>query len=35
VPPEPRYARSEDIHIAYQVVGDGPFEWRLYAVEHG
>ena len=24
--PETRYARSGDIHIAYQVVGDGPFD---------
>ncbi len=26
MPPETRYARSGDIHIAYQVVGDGPFD---------
>jgi len=26
VPPETRYARSGDIHIAYQVVGAGPFD---------
>lgn len=25
-PPETRYARSGDIHIAYQVVGDGPLD---------
>jgi pimeloyl-ACP methyl ester carboxylesterase len=25
-PPETRYARSGDIHIAYQVVGDGPID---------
>ena len=24
--PQTRYARSGDVHIAYQVVGDGPFE---------
>ncbi len=24
--PETRYARSGDVHIAYQVVGDGPFD---------
>jgi len=23
--PETRYAKSGDVHIAYQVVGDGPF----------
>ena len=26
MPPATRYARSGDIHIAYQVVGDGPFD---------
>src|SRR5881392_2632985 len=25
-PPETRYARSGDVHIAYQVTGDGPFD---------
>lgn len=25
-PPETRYARSGDVHIAYQVVGDGPID---------
>jgi len=25
-PPETRYAKSGDVHIAYQVVGSGPFE---------
>jgi class 3 adenylate cyclase/esterase/lipase len=25
-PPETRYAKSGDVHIAYQVVGDGPFD---------
>jgi hypothetical protein len=24
-PPETRYAKSGDVHIAYQVLGDGPF----------
>jgi len=24
--PETRYARSGDVHVAYQVVGDGPFD---------
>jgi hypothetical protein len=24
--PETRYARSGDLHIAYQVIGDGPFD---------
>src|ERR671928_1382608 len=24
--PETRYARSGDLHIAYQVVGEGPFD---------
>jgi hypothetical protein len=42
--PETRYVKSGDIHIAYQVMGDGPFdlvlvpgfvpgEWRLLAAE--
>lgn len=41
--PETRYARSRDVTIAYQVVGDGPRdlvlvhgvpgEWHLFAVE--
>jgi class 3 adenylate cyclase len=26
MPPETRYARSGDLHIAYQVVGDGPMD---------
>ena len=26
MPPETRYARSGDLHIAYQVVGDGPLD---------
>ncbi len=26
LPPETRYARSGDIHIAYQVIGDGPLD---------
>jgi class 3 adenylate cyclase/alpha-beta hydrolase superfamily lysophospholipase len=26
MPPETRYARSGDVHIAYQVVGDGPID---------
>jgi len=26
VGPETRYALSGDVHIAYQVVGDGPFD---------
>ena len=24
--PETRYARSGDVHIAYQMVGDGPLD---------
>jgi len=24
--PETRYAKSGDVHIAYQVTGDGPFD---------
>jgi class 3 adenylate cyclase len=28
-PPETRYARSGDVNIAYQVVGDGPFDLVL------
>jgi class 3 adenylate cyclase len=28
-PPETRYARSGDVHIGYQVVGDGPFDLVL------
>jgi hypothetical protein len=32
--PETRYAKSGDVHIAYQVVGEGvPGERRLFAVE--
>jgi len=26
MPPQTRYAKSGDVHIAYQVVGDGPFD---------
>ena len=26
VGPETRYALSGDVHIAYQVIGDGPFD---------
>ena len=26
MPPETRYARSGDVHIAYQVFGDGPVD---------
>jgi len=26
MPPETRYAKSDDVHIAYQVLGDGPFD---------
>src|SRR5436305_274536 len=26
MPPETRYAKSGDIHIAYQIVGDGPLD---------
>src|SRR5207248_153842 len=29
VPPETRYARSGDVHIAYQVVGEGPLDLVL------
>lgn len=29
MPPETRYARSGDVNIAYQVVGDGPFDLVL------
>ena len=25
-PPETRYAKSGDVHIAYQVIGTGPFD---------
>src|SRR5512138_3051706 len=28
-PPETRYARSGEVHIGYQVVGDGPFDLVL------
>jgi hypothetical protein len=40
--PETRNARSSDVHIAYQAVGDAPRdlalqgvpgEWRLFSVE--
>ena len=27
--PETRYARSGDVHIAYQVIGDGPIDLVL------
>ena len=27
--PQTRYAKSGDVHIAYQVVGDGPFDLVL------
>ncbi|HTX32069.1 MAG TPA: adenylate/guanylate cyclase domain-containing protein [Solirubrobacteraceae bacterium] len=39
MPPETRYARSGDVHIAYQVVGEGPIDilwvptW-IWQVEH-
>ena len=26
MPPETRYAKSGDVHIAYQVMGDGPLD---------
>ena len=26
-PPQTRYAKSGDIRIAYQIVGDGPFDF--------
>src|SRR5687767_5417106 len=26
VPPETRYTKSGDVHVAYQVVGEGPFD---------
>ena len=26
MPPEIKYAKSSDLHIAYQVVGDGPLD---------
>jgi hypothetical protein len=30
--PETRYARSGDVHIAYQVFGEGDLDiWQLYA----
>ncbi len=29
-PPETRYARSGDVHLAYQVVGDGPVDLVLF-----
>src|ERR1700758_3651229 len=39
MPPETRYARSGEVHIAYQVVGEGPIDllwvptW-IWQVEH-
>jgi pimeloyl-ACP methyl ester carboxylesterase/class 3 adenylate cyclase len=35
-PPQTRYAKSGDVNIAYQVVGDGPFDlvWVPGAVSH-
>ena len=34
--PEVRYARSGDVSIAYQVIGDGPFDlvWTPGALSH-
>ena len=29
MPPETRYAKSGDVHIAYQVVGDAPRDLAL------
>ncbi len=29
MPPETHYAKSGDVHIAYQVVGQGPFDLVL------
>ena len=26
MPPQTRYAKSGDVHIAYQVLGDGPLD---------
>ena len=36
VTPEVRYARSRDVSIAYQVIGDGPFDlvWTTGAFSH-
>ena len=36
VTPEVRYARSGDVSIAYQVIGDGPFDlvWTPGALSH-
>src|SRR6266700_3523705 len=35
-PPETRYARSGDVSIAYQVVGEGPFDlvWTPGLIHH-
>jgi len=36
VPPETRYARSGEVSIAYQVLGEGPFDlvWTPGALSH-
>jgi hypothetical protein len=26
MPPDTRYAKSGDVHLAYQIVGDGPLD---------
>ncbi|MGZ3348452.1 MAG: alpha/beta fold hydrolase, partial [Xanthobacteraceae bacterium] len=30
--PETRYAKSGDVHIAYQVIGDGPFDLFVFVM---
>jgi hypothetical protein len=40
MPPETRYAKSGDVHLAYQVVGEGPLDLvfvhgRVSNVEYG
>jgi hypothetical protein len=31
-PPETRYAKSGDVHIAYQVVGNGPIDLDRFGI---
>ena len=36
MPPQARYARRDDVNIAYQVVGDGPIDllWAPGFISH-
>ena len=30
--PDTKYAKSGDVRVAYQVTGEGPDQWELFAV---